>query len=138
MSRTILAACPLCLPSAGFRSAQGADFMLLEEAQQVALKALVDLADFVQENRPPVGGFEDTDAVAVGAGKRAAHSAEEFAFQQRRRDGGAIHRHEGLLGAQAVAMDHARHQFLAGAGRSEEHTSELQSPMYLVCRLLLE
>src|SRR5437879_13383763 len=26
----------------------------------------------------------------------------------------------------------------AGAQRSEEHTSELQSPMYLVCRLLLE
>src|SRR5437764_14740534 len=27
---------------------------------------------------------------------------------------------------------------LHGLGRSEEHTSELQSPMYLVCRLLLE
>src|SRR5437764_13104736 len=26
----------------------------------------------------------------------------------------------------------------AGGIRSEEHTSELQSPMYLVCRLLLE
>src|SRR5437763_5446073 len=26
----------------------------------------------------------------------------------------------------------------AAAERSEEHTSELQSPMYLVCRLLLE
>src|SRR5437764_9210255 len=25
-----------------------------------------------------------------------------------------------------------------GSRRSEEHTSELQSPMYLVCRLLLE
>src|SRR5437763_11309191 len=25
-----------------------------------------------------------------------------------------------------------------GQSRSEEHTSELQSPMYLVCRLLLE
>src|SRR5437762_11881810 len=25
-----------------------------------------------------------------------------------------------------------------GSSRSEEHTSELQSPMYLVCRLLLE
>src|SRR5437762_1009666 len=25
-----------------------------------------------------------------------------------------------------------------GISRSEEHTSELQSPMYLVCRLLLE
>src|SRR5437762_3605946 len=30
-------------------------------------------------------------------------------------------------------------QFSAGRlARSEEHTSELQSPMYLVCRLLLE
>src|SRR5437879_8092243 len=27
---------------------------------------------------------------------------------------------------------------LANGDRSEEHTSELQSPMYLVCRLLLE
>src|SRR5437763_8218321 len=27
---------------------------------------------------------------------------------------------------------------LRTAARSEEHTSELQSPMYLVCRLLLE
>src|SRR5437763_9563876 len=29
-------------------------------------------------------------------------------------------------------------EFLDQAARSEEHTSELQSPMYLVCRLLLE
>src|SRR5437762_10686952 len=27
---------------------------------------------------------------------------------------------------------------ISGIERSEEHTSELQSPMYLVCRLLLE
>src|ERR1017187_10807356 len=27
---------------------------------------------------------------------------------------------------------------VSGTSRSEEHTSELQSPMYLVCRLLLE
>src|SRR5437879_7021028 len=33
--------------------------------------------------------------------------------------------------------DRARQQG-AVRGRSEEHTSELQSPMYLVCRLLLE
>src|SRR5437762_10366515 len=31
-----------------------------------------------------------------------------------------------------------RDRIPAGWGRSEEHTSELQSPMYLVCRLLLE
>src|SRR2546426_3807295 len=30
------------------------------------------------------------------------------------------------------------HRVARGAGRSEEHTSELQSPCNLVCRLLLE
>src|SRR5437879_8961512 len=34
-----------------------------------------------------------------------------------------------------VERVHAR---LSSKSRSEEHTSELQSPMYLVCRLLLE
>src|SRR5436189_1890866 len=37
----------------------------------------------------------------------------------------------------AAADDHRDGHRLAD-GRSEEHTSELQSPMYLVCRLLLE
>src|SRR5687767_15556083 len=32
----------------------------------------------------------------------------------------------------------ARHEHPAAGGRSEEHTSELQSLAYLVCRLLLE
>src|SRR5437879_8485642 len=34
--------------------------------------------------------------------------------------------------------DAARAAFHSAVARSEEHTSELQSPMYLVCRLLLE
>src|SRR3712207_8362843 len=34
--------------------------------------------------------------------------------------------------------DRVRHARDAGQGRSEEHTSELQSRQYLVCRLLLE
>src|SRR5437762_14184369 len=36
----------------------------------------------------------------------------------------------------ALARRAVRHR--KGNDRSEEHTSELQSPMYLVCRLLLE
>ena len=42
--------------------------------------------------------------------------AEQLAFQQRRRDGGAVHGDEGPPGAPAVAMDGARHHLLAGAG----------------------
>src|SRR3712207_9016253 len=37
-----------------------------------------------------------------------------------------------------AAMDARVVQEAAGPGRSEEHTSELQSRQYLVCRLLLE
>src|SRR5690348_18124007 len=36
------------------------------------------------------------------------------------------------------AMGGGRRQLAARALRSEEHTSELQSPVHLVCRLLLE
>src|SRR5262245_62556509 len=43
-------------------------------------------------------------------------------------------RHAQVHGA-AVAIDRQRH---LDAGRSEEHTSELQSLRHLVCRLLLE
>src|SRR3712207_8743454 len=38
----------------------------------------------------------------------------------------------------AGAADAVRGRAQAAAGRSEEHTSELQSRQYLVCRLLLE
>src|SRR3712207_8234610 len=38
----------------------------------------------------------------------------------------------------ATAMVRAAGRFAGSAHRSEEHTSELQSRQYLVCRLLLE
>src|SRR5437762_9123677 len=47
-------------------------------------------------------------------------------------------------GRQPVLPQRVERRGVAGPGepfacaRSEEHTSELQSPMYLVCRLLLE
>src|SRR5438445_11933722 len=40
--------------------------------------------------------------------------------------------------ASAAALQHGRAIPLEAAFRSEEHTSELQSRQYLVCRLLLE
>src|SRR3712207_7249382 len=42
----------------------------------------------------------------------------------------------GLSGPPRCSADHRRD--LCGGDRSEEHTSELQSRQYLVCRLLLE
>src|SRR5690348_18124824 len=42
-----------------------------------------------------------------------------------------------VSGAQDIIMGETE-TALVGGGRSEEHTSELQSPVHLVCRLLLE
>src|SRR5437764_14941274 len=53
--------------------------------------------------------------------------------------------HDALPIARPIGSDAMAQDQILGAGRradrvgrSEEHTSELQSPMYLVCRLLLE
>src|SRR5207244_8770999 len=51
---------------------------------------------------------------------------------------------EGLVGSKdhraffEIAIIYHMEQNIGGVGRSEEHTSELQSPDHLVCRLLLE
>src|SRR5437764_2795595 len=50
--------------------------------------------------------------------------------QQRRCKEQKPSRHQAGLGCSVICGRRAQ--------RSEEHTSELQSPMYLVCRLLLE
>src|SRR5258708_18499219 len=42
------------------------------------------------------------------------------------------------LDPRSRSADRGRPGAAAGDGRSEEHTSELQSPDHLVCRLLLE
>src|SRR5438034_11839138 len=55
-------------------------------------------------------------------------------FPLRARPGGVLQR----VGQTEASMDLARLAGLYPAGRSEEHTSELQSHSDLVCRLLLE
>src|SRR5258708_25631668 len=47
-------------------------------------------------------------------------------------------RHAGLSNSSPRAEIAARVAARSGLNRSEEHTSELQSPDHLVCRLLLE
>src|SRR3989454_2787338 len=71
-------------------------------------------------------------------GERAAQRGEEAL-----RVPGRAHQVRGLHEALQFARRHERHGFVPAAidddhVRSEEHTSELQSPCNLVCRLLLE
>src|SRR5256885_10163538 len=64
--------------------------------------------------------------------------------RQREGTGSRLHRVEDFLARRAdrrTGLRHLRHgELLAAEGfdRSEEHTSELQSPCNIVCRLLLD
>src|SRR5437762_6527842 len=68
-----------------------------------------------------------------GEGKSATHRAEAL-MSQKRFDATKVHTHTFPLEDLPTAIKYARERI---DDRSEEHTSELQSPMYLVCRLLL-
>src|SRR5688500_19288730 len=76
------------------------------------------------------------------------HDALPISEERRRAEGDAIHSRHRLrdrTAAHGLALRRSepphrrcRHQRGAHRMRSEEHTSELQSPCNLVCRLLLE
>src|SRR5688500_19069758 len=77
------------------------------------------------------GGAEDADCRDGGIGQRQAERAAGERQQQ------AFDQHLPHQSAPSGAERGADADFLL-THRSEEHTSELQSPCNLVCRLLLE
>src|SRR2546426_6648080 len=87
------------------------------------------------------------DPLSSGAERLPAHRARQVHLSQfraragaRRRLPPALRRHESEHGERGGRGGDPGRRALAGLrfGRSEEHTSELQSPCNLVCRLLLE
>src|SRR5205823_15000060 len=81
----------------------------------------------------------------AGAARRAAAPGADRAHVASRPDRRPARRGAGPLARCAVGLRAAARARAAGRpprrarrGRSEEHTSELQSLAYLVCRLLLE
>ena len=76
--------------------AERGDLARFEEAEQLGLQIEAQLADFVEEEGAAAGGADEARVVAVGAGERAAAMAEELAFEQIARDGGAVEGDERL------------------------------------------
>src|SRR5437879_3971130 len=89
------------------------------------------------------------DALPISGHRSAGGGSDSFDQGSRRQDGRGLR--SGQCGSCADALSpqggtrrcrqgsvrHHGGQPPGGVARSEEHTSELQSPMYLVCRLLL-
>src|SRR5437764_4949265 len=76
---------------------------------------------------------------AIGRGDGDGPGASLLEFRRNPRSPArhqSIDQSRGLYCSRSSARTHPSRG--TRSGRSEEHTSELQSPMYLVCRLLLE
>src|SRR5437879_7671724 len=97
--------------------------------------ALVDIGDrgpsLVAVEGDDAARFKRHDAQAQLA---AGHAVDFLAEVE---GGGRAELHPFALGRRRLLAD-GHPESEGERHRSEEHTSELQSPMYLVCRLLLE
>src|SRR2546425_4834862 len=89
----------------------------------------------------PGGGERQQGHPAVAAARPPAHQAplhelvDDIGRAARLHQDAPLHLAHREL---ALVIQHLEHAELGRAERSEEHTSELQSLAYLVCRLLLE
>src|SRR3712207_6851758 len=86
-----------------------------------------------------VGELQDAEVVAVSADDLDAHGQPFWREAARHRGGGQSGNGHVVAGPHPVYIRlHPLSADLPDVARSEEHTSELQSRQYLVCRLLLE
>src|SRR3712207_8489582 len=95
--------------------------------------------------RPPRSTLFPYTTLFRSDGKRSDHAVNRHHHRTGAIEGGAVDTvdalmHDRLLGGkrragECVGVEHPRQ---TRQPRSEEHTSELQSRQYLVCRLLLE
>ncbi|MNZ11188.1 hypothetical protein D3C78_280510 [compost metagenome] len=104
----------------GLVAADPLEGALLQHAQQLDLHLQRHVADLVEEQGAAVGQFEAPCPAGDGTGEGALLMAEELAFQQFRRDGAAVDRHERRFAALGMVVQVARHHFLAGAGFAED------------------
>ena len=74
---------------------QPAQFSFFQDAQQLRLRADRHFAQLIQQQRPARGQFEASGAPFYGSGEGAFLVAKNLAFDQRFRNGRAIHREEG-------------------------------------------
>ena len=100
----------------GSSSPTRSEAAFVQRAQHLGLRLQAHVADFVEEQRAAVGLLELAFLVGGRAGKRALAMAEQFALDQVFGNGGAVDLDEHGVLAQALRVDGARRQFLAGAG----------------------
>ena len=98
---------------------------LLRHAEQLGLQRRGHVGDFIQEDGAAVGHLEAANALRDRAGERALLVAEEFAFEQGLRDGGAVDLDQRAGRAGAPGVDDIGQHFLAHAALAGDQDAAL-------------
>ena len=107
-----------------FERADGFDTLFVEHPQQLGLRTEAHVADLVQEKRAAVGFLNLPGLVFTRPGEGPAPVAEQLAFYQVFRDGGAVDFDERLLGPRTQGVNGVGHQLLAGSAFAvDEHAA---------------
>ena len=102
------------IDAAGRPTAQTLEFSLLQHAQQHHLQVRPQLADFVQAERSPIGGFKAADAKPVSSREGASFMAEQLRRGECLGNRRQVDRHEVTSGPARAPVNRACQQLLAG------------------------
>src|SRR5581483_8047854 len=98
----------------------------LEELEELLLRADVEVADLVEEERAVLGGRDLALASSIGGRVRARHRPEELVLEERLRQRAAVHLDEWTAGPRAVLVDDAGELALAGPGVAGEKQAHVE------------
>jgi hypothetical protein len=96
------------------------ELAVLQKLQQLGLRLERQFSHLVEKDGPAIGQLEPADLRRLRVGERAAFVAEQLAFEQRRRQGGAVDADETTAPLRAALMDLARDERLARAGLAKQ------------------
>src|SRR5579863_4646851 len=91
-----------------FRAAQPLERTLLQHAQQFALRSGSQRRNLIQHNGSIAAQLEPPELPLHRTGKGAAFMAEEFAFDELRREAGAIDLQEWRIAPRSKLVDQTR------------------------------
>ncbi len=101
------------------RTADALELLVDQDAQDLVLGLARHFTDFIEIERTAMRLFESAGATRLA---RLTFGAEKRHFHALGRDRcRIIQGHEGSVGPRRLLVDHPRHEFLAGAGRPEDH-----------------
>src|SRR5512143_431719 len=104
-----------------FQSAEPPEFALLHKPEKARLQFHSQVPNLIQEQGAAVGGFDQTFLCPLGSCERATLVAEQFALDEGTRHSATFDWHERATLSPALAVDVARHHFLASSALSKDH-----------------